>query len=73
MMIRVPITRALALGAPARATVATARMSASAAATPAKMPEKIEVFVDDQSVMVYPGTTVLQVFHIKNSSFPIYF
>lgn len=29
--------------------------------TPAKAPEKIEVFVDDQSVLVEPGTTVLQV------------
>lgn len=29
--------------------------------TPAKAPEKIEVFVDDQSVFVDPGTTVLQV------------
>lgn len=35
--------------------------ASSAAATPAKAPEKIEVFVDDQSVMVEPGTTVLQV------------
>lgn len=31
------------------------------ATTPAKAPEKIEVFVDDQSVLVEPGTTVLQV------------
>lgn len=35
--------------------------ASSSAATPAKAPEKIEVFVDDQSVMVEPGTTVLQV------------
>lgn len=35
--------------------------SSSSAATPAKAPEKIEVFVDDQSVFVEPGTTVLQV------------
>lgn len=35
--------------------------ASSTAATPAKAPEKIEVFVDDQSVMVEPGTTVLQV------------
>lgn len=33
----------------------------AAATTPAKVPEKIEVFVDDQSVWVEPGTTVLQV------------
>lgn len=31
----------------------------------AKAPEKIEVFVDDIPVMVYPGTTVLQVIHLK--------
>lgn len=31
------------------------------ATTPAKAPEKIEVFVDEQSVWVEPGTTVLQV------------
>lgn len=35
--------------------------ASSSAATPAKAPEKIEVFVDDQSVFVEPGTTVLQV------------
>lgn len=35
--------------------------ASSSAATPAKAPEKIEVFVDDQSVLVEPGTTVLQV------------
>lgn len=29
--------------------------------SPAKAPEKIEVFVNDQSVWVDPGTTVLQV------------
>lgn len=31
-----------------------------------KMPEKIEVFVDDIPVMVDPGTTVLQVDHEVN-------
>ena len=32
-------------------------------------PEKIEVFIDDQPVLVDPGTTVLQVdyFHISTS------
>lgn len=35
--------------------------ASSSTATPAKAPEKIEVFVDDQSVFVEPGTTVLQV------------
>lgn len=39
------------------------------ATTPAKAPEKIEVFVDDKSVLVEPGTTVLQVKSI--SSFQI--
>ncbi|XP_031623956.1 NADH-ubiquinone oxidoreductase 75 kDa subunit, mitochondrial [Contarinia nasturtii] len=34
--------------------------ASSSTATPAKAPEKIEVFVDDQSVFVEPGTTVLQ-------------
>lgn len=56
-MLRVPVTRALALGArfPVQTIVRTS------ATTPAKVPEKIEVFVDDQPVMVDPGTTVLQV------------
>lgn len=41
--------------------------ASSSAATPAKAPEKIEVFVDDQSVLVEPGTTVLQVsMHFKH-------
>lgn len=59
-MLRTPLTRTLSLGAPSR-VFAVVRTSASAAATPAKVPEKIEVFVDDQSVFVDPGTTVLQV------------
>lgn len=58
-MLRTPLTRTLSLGAPSR-VFAVVRTSASAA-TPAKVPEKIEVFVDDQSVFVDPGTTVLQV------------
>lgn len=58
-MLRTPLTRTLSLGAPSR-VFAVVRTSASAA-TPAKIPEKIEVFVDDQSVFVDPGTTVLQV------------
>lgn len=57
-MFRTPLTRTLSLGAPIR-VLAVVRTSASAA-TPAKVPEKIEVFVDDQSVFVDPGTTVLQ-------------
>lgn len=57
-MLRTPLTRTLSLGAPSR-VFAVVRTSATA--TPAKVPEKIEVFVDDQSVFVDPGTTVLQV------------
>lgn len=62
-MFRAPITKALStLGSPTRVVTNLAiRTSASAASTPAKAPEKIEVFVDDIPVMVAPGTTVLQV------------
>lgn len=56
-MLRAPLARTLALGARGP-TLAVIRTTAT---TPAKVPEKIEVFVDDQSVMVEPGTTVLQV------------
>lgn len=66
-MLRTPLTRTLSLGAPSR-VFAVVRTSASAT-TPAKLPEKIEVFVDDQSVFVDPGTTVLQVIFIKISAF----
>lgn len=65
-MLRTPLTRTLSLGAPSR-VFAVVRTSASAA-TPAKVPEKIEVFVDDQSVFVDPGTTVLQV-NFSNENF----
>ncbi len=58
-MLRTPLTRTLSLGGPSR-VFAIVRTSATAT-TPAKVPEKIEVFVDDQSVFVDPGTTVLQV------------
>jgi len=37
------------------------QLTAIARSTATKAPEKIEVFVDDQSVLVDPGTTVLQV------------
>lgn len=43
-----------------RLAVVGVRANSSTAAV-AKAPEKIEVFVDDQSVLVEPGTTVLQV------------
>lgn len=43
-----------------RLSLVGVRANSSTAAV-AKAPEKIEVFVDDQSVFVEPGTTVLQV------------
>uniref|UniRef100_A0AAG5DQF0 NADH-ubiquinone oxidoreductase 75 kDa subunit, mitochondrial n=1 Tax=Anopheles atroparvus TaxID=41427 RepID=A0AAG5DQF0_ANOAO len=54
-MLRVPLTRTFRARHPVLLLVRT-----SATTTPAKLPEKIEVFVDGQSVMVDPGTTVLQ-------------
>lgn len=64
-MIRSPLARALSLASsPTRyGTLVGVQQTQirSTATTPAKLPEKIEVFVDDQSVMVDPGTTVLQV------------
>lgn len=64
-MIRAPLTKALSLGAntsPIHKIAAAAfRTTAVAAQTPAKAPEKIEVFVDDIPVHVEPGTTILQV------------
>lgn len=57
-MLRAPLTRALVVGVRCPATQTAVRTTAT---TPAKAPEKIEVFVDDVPVMVEPGTTVLQV------------
>uniref|UniRef100_A0A1Q3FLK2 NADH-ubiquinone oxidoreductase 75 kDa subunit, mitochondrial n=1 Tax=Culex tarsalis TaxID=7177 RepID=A0A1Q3FLK2_CULTA len=57
-MLRTPLTRALTLGATRAGPSQVVRTAASN--TPAKAPELIEVFVDDQPVMVAPGTTVLQ-------------
>lgn len=54
-MIRVALAKAIT--GPNRCLIVAARHSS----TPVKAPEKIEVFVDDKSVMVEPGTTVLQV------------
>jgi NADH dehydrogenase (ubiquinone) Fe-S protein 1 len=66
-MIRSPLLRILRCNP----TATLVRCKASAAApVPAKAPEKIEVFIDDQSVMVDPGTTVLQVH--KRSLFTIF-
>uniref|UniRef100_A0A0K8TL41 NADH-ubiquinone oxidoreductase 75 kDa subunit, mitochondrial n=1 Tax=Tabanus bromius TaxID=304241 RepID=A0A0K8TL41_TABBR len=59
-MFRAPLTKALGLGSPEKLSKIALRASASAATTPAKAPEKIEVFVDDIPVLVEPGTTVLQ-------------
>ncbi|XP_039498429.1 NADH-ubiquinone oxidoreductase 75 kDa subunit, mitochondrial [Drosophila santomea] len=61
-MIRAPLVKALgALGSPTHQMASRAvRTSAMVAQTPAKAPEKIEVFVDDIPVQVVPGTTVLQ-------------
>jgi NADH dehydrogenase (ubiquinone) Fe-S protein 1 len=59
-MLRVPLARAIAHSQSSRTgvLVASTRLQSNA---PAKQPEKIEVFIDDQPVMVLPGTTVLQV------------
>lgn len=54
-MLRVPISKALPNAV--KAVCSPKRGST----TLAKAPEKIEVFIDDKSVMVEPGTTVLQV------------
>ncbi|KFB51839.1 AGAP001653-PA-like protein [Anopheles sinensis] len=51
-MLRIPATRA--------ATIVGRHPVRALATTPAELPEKIEVFVDDQRVLVSPGTTVLQ-------------
>lgn len=70
-MLRTSLTRALSLGVPTRALAAGAATTTTTTTTHshqvrftanvAKAPEKIEVFVDGISVMVEPGTTVLQV------------
>lgn len=55
-MLRQPLSRVISLPAinsPKRITPALARKYAN-------QPDKIEVFIDDQSVLVPPGTTVLQ-------------
>ncbi|KAG0711003.1 NADH-ubiquinone oxidoreductase subunit, mitochondrial [Chionoecetes opilio] len=55
-MLRVGVSRLLQQGAPkGRAALGTGATRAQSSA-----PEKIEVFIDDQPVMVAPGTTVLQ-------------
>lgn len=54
-MLRVPLTRAVLAAHSQRAALVTSTRVQST-----KAPEKIEVFIDDQPVMVLPGTTVLQ-------------
>lgn len=61
-MLRAPLTRAIFLAqSPSRAGLLCASAVRNQSNTPAKAPEKVEVFIDDQPVMVPPGTTVLQV------------
>lgn len=57
-MFRASLAKALAASNGKLPITISIRATAS---TPAKAPEKIEVFVDDKSVWVEPGTTVLQV------------
>lgn len=56
-MLRVGVCRLLQHGVPG----GRAGLWAGAVRTQSSAPEKIEVFIDDQPVMVAPGTTVLQV------------
>ncbi|XP_065338724.1 NADH-ubiquinone oxidoreductase 75 kDa subunit, mitochondrial [Cloeon dipterum] len=53
-MLRVPLLRALNSASSARCLLQASRASGTQA------PEKVEVFIDDKSVLVDPGTTVLQ-------------
>lgn len=63
-MFRVTITRALALPSltPQNTVVRLSPCNVLCKGYADKAPEKIEVFIDDKPVMVFPGTTVLQVF-----------
>lgn len=60
-MLRASLLKVLAKPTRACTTYLEVRNNATIA-NPVKAPEKIEVFVDDQPVLVDPGTTVLQVF-----------
>ncbi|XP_038044920.1 NADH-ubiquinone oxidoreductase 75 kDa subunit, mitochondrial-like [Patiria miniata] len=53
-MLRAPLSRALLVSRQLAPCLTGNRLNSSAA------PEKVEVFVDDKSVLVDPGTTVLQ-------------
>ena len=54
-MLRAPLSRALLVSRQLAPSLSGNRLNSTAA------PEKVEVFVDDKSVLVEPGTTVLQV------------
>jgi tRNA A37 threonylcarbamoyladenosine synthetase subunit TsaC/SUA5/YrdC len=61
-MLRAPLSRTiLAAQSTCRASLLSTTANRSQSNAPAKAPEKIEVFIDDQPVQVLPGTTVLQV------------
>ncbi|XP_061719332.1 NADH-ubiquinone oxidoreductase 75 kDa subunit, mitochondrial [Cydia pomonella] len=55
-MLRQPLSRALALTAAPRVAPVARRYADQVQ----KQPEKIEVFIDDKPVHVFPGTTILQ-------------
>lgn len=57
-MLRIPLLRALNSASSARCLTQASRANSNQA--PASAPEKVEVFIDDKSVLVDPGTTVLQ-------------
>lgn len=67
-MFRYTLTKVLTTSNGRFVNVTLVRTSAT---TPAKVPEKIEVFVDDKSVLVEPGTTVLQVSNITGGSWTL--
>jgi hypothetical protein len=58
-MLRIPLMRVLNPVSSARCLTQASRTNSTQA--PAAAPEKVEVFIDDKSVLVDPGTTVLQV------------
>lgn len=70
-MLRTPLIRTLSLGSPTRVVALAVQRTQST--NVAKAPEKIEVFVDDKSVLVDPGTTVLQVCTQCYVLFKLYF
>lgn len=61
-MFRVGFTRTLALPASSATRMAPSNVLCKSFSD--KAPEKIEVFIDDKSVLVSPGTTVLQVCYL---------